>query len=368
MIDIVVKDYLAVKEAKIRVTGLTVLRGESYSGKSSFFRALQAAVTNRFSSGCVRWGSPEASISVRCADSGAVLRVTRGSKGSTVYSLGGVNFEKVGRNVPTEVASFLNLGVLVSGADQLSLTFWEQFSRPLLHSFSQARIGDLLGGGEALRDWTVASKSLSVRKSELKGIESVLLQQVDDAVSAVAAWGSLVADAEPLMQVVQERLSAVVMYRERLSLLRELSTVRAEAAEVLSCFHYYWKLHRSYADLCDSSSKVELLHSLRGAVSVHRSFVEGVRATSAVLSGVASVLSSQLRFVHLSSLGEFARQCFVGGQLRCELLSCVQQVETVGRLHSLRVAMGNIGSLGSSLQQLRLLASNDRCPLCGGLL
>lgn len=368
MIDIVVKDYLAVKEAKIRVTGLTVLRGESYSGKSSFFRALQAAVTNRFSSGCVRWGSPEASISVRCADSSAVLRVTRGSKGSTVYSLGGVNFEKVGRNVPNEVASFLNLGVLVSGADQLSLTFWEQFSRPLLHSFSQARIGDLLGGGEALHDWTVASKSLSVRKSELKGIESALLQQVDDAVSAVAAWGSLVADAEPLVRVVQDQLSTVVMYRDRLSLLRELSTVHAEAAEVLSCFHYYWKLYRSYTDLCDSYSKVELLRSLQGAATVHTSLVEGVRATSVVQSGIASVLSSQLRFDRLSSLGEFTRQCFVGGQLRNELFSCLQQVETAGRLHSLRVAMGNIDSLGSSLQQLHLLTSNDRCPLCGGLL
>ena len=64
MVDLIVKDYLACRDVRIGVRGLTVVRGESYSGKSSMFRGLVSAFTNRWSSRCVRWGCSCSIVSV----------------------------------------------------------------------------------------------------------------------------------------------------------------------------------------------------------------------------------------------------------------------------------------------------------------
>ena len=50
MINTIVRNFQSVKEAKINISGLTVLRGESNAGKSSYLKALYAATHNRFRS------------------------------------------------------------------------------------------------------------------------------------------------------------------------------------------------------------------------------------------------------------------------------------------------------------------------------
>ena len=46
----IVRNYLAVEEAKLLIRGLTILRGESFQGKSSLVAGLRAAFTNVFTS------------------------------------------------------------------------------------------------------------------------------------------------------------------------------------------------------------------------------------------------------------------------------------------------------------------------------
>jgi len=56
MISTIVRNYQSVVEAKINIKGLTVLRGASNAGKSSYIKALYAATHNRFRIGCIRYG------------------------------------------------------------------------------------------------------------------------------------------------------------------------------------------------------------------------------------------------------------------------------------------------------------------------
>ncbi len=48
MISLRIENYKAVKEAKLQIKGLTVLRGASNQGKSSIIQAIKASMLNRF--------------------------------------------------------------------------------------------------------------------------------------------------------------------------------------------------------------------------------------------------------------------------------------------------------------------------------
>ena len=60
----IVRNYLAVKEVKLNVKGLTTLTGDSNSGKSSTLKAIDAACHNRFMSGQVRWGEDKIVVKI----------------------------------------------------------------------------------------------------------------------------------------------------------------------------------------------------------------------------------------------------------------------------------------------------------------
>lgn len=278
--DFVVRDYLAVKEAKVRVDGLTVVRGESYSGKSSMFRAIEAAMTNRFASGCVRWGTPQCSVSVRFGGSGSVLKVTKAEKGGAVYDLDGCCFDKTARAVPAEVRSFLGCGYLRAGSDTVSLNFWEQFSKPLLWSFSQAKISEMLGNGEALAVWSGVNKNLTGRRSELKGAEGVLLHQVDSCRAELASWEGLVDAGGVLFEDVSAAVCAYDSVVARVGLLEDLRALLLDVACVEGGICHYRLLLNECEGLASVAERDDALHSLQllvGECSDQRSLVTALQ-------------------------------------------------------------------------------------------
>lgn len=411
MVDFVVRDFLAARDVRLRVSGLTVLRGESYSGKSSTFRAIQAACTNRFSSGVVRWGASHCEVFVRFSDSESFLKVTKGSSGGAVYTLGGVVYDKTRREVPAEVDSFLNLGVVSSGSDRLSLCFWEQFSRPLLRSFSQSRISELLGSGRGLRDWTVCWKALSSRRSEVRAEERVLRDLLDSVRAEHSELAQAYRDSESLAVRISSLLSSHasgVSRLELLSMLRGLLSLREVQSEVLSARRLEFCC---LGDMLAVSSRVYYLHMLlelsasrlvlgnrlmvvsgyRESLSrclvaylQHRGWVSRMQLLGSFSELLRSSRSSYLRGVSLGledgvlSLRARCHQLrllvVMGYSVRCldsvraltsGLLSGVDFALSVLRL---RVLLSERGLLLLRMDSVRVMLQEDICPVCGSLL
>lgn len=369
MIDIVVRDYLAAEEVKLRIDGLTVLRGESYSGKSSTFRAIQAAVQNRFPVGCVRWGATSCSVALRFDGSSEILKVSKSEKGGAVYELGSVKFEKTRREVPQEVVSFLNLGSLVSGADRLSLSFWEQFSRPLLRAFSQSKVSDLLGGGQSLKDWGEANKALISRRGELKGEESVLITHCAKAQEEVAAWEALLAEAAPLVSLVKDLDVRITTSAETLQSLRLLSTayesrtfigvgVTHGSAVLESCggVEHLLAVCSSFEDL------LGYVKALEEDASAVRVVEEGVALIDACLAShmVASGMEASLQ--QLYELLDLVWQS-KGIGVRLSTMQCQGMLmECAERRALLAVLDGLVGLYA------RILSMQEACVACLGVL
>lgn len=386
--DIVVKDYLAARDVRVRVEGLTVLRGESCAGKSSTFRGVVAACMNRFTSGCVRWGSPGCSVSVRFGDDARVLRVTKTEKGGAVYQLGDVTYDKTRREVPSDVLGFLNFGFLEAGSDRLSLSFWEQFTPPLLMGFSQRRIGELLGSGSGLSDWSVCWRGLGVRRDRCRGASTSLGKLLDSAKRSRELYGSLQALGSSLYARVTDAYSSLMSLRTRRSSLLQLlglcTTDYSVASSVVSGYSRLSSLLDAYAAVLSHRREVVSLLGLYAARSLLSGQVSDILAPSLLVldkhsSLVSSCSSLRTRRSSLGSLvdmvthrgsmlsglsvsSEYASYLSGLADLASRRASLLSRRE---RLESLLSLLTSRSSFASEISRLDGLLDSSVCPLCG---
>lgn len=386
--DIVVKDYLAARDVRVRIEGLTVLRGESCAGKSSTFRGVVAACMNRFTSGCVRWGSPGCSVSVRFGDDARVLRVTKTANGGAVYQLGDVTFDKTRREVPSAVLGFLNFGFLEAGSDRLSLSFWEQFTPPLLMGFSQRRIGELLGSGSGLSDWSVCWRGLGVRRDRCRGASTSLGKLLDSAKRSRELYCSLQASGSSLYARVTAAYGRLTSLRSRFSSMQTLlslcttdyvhaSSVVTGYSRLLSLLGAYVSFllrRREVVSLLDlhaarsllSGQVSDILEPCLGVLDKHSSLVSSCSSLRSRRSSLGSLVDMVTRcgsmLSGLSVASDYASYLSGLAALASRRASLLSRRE---RLESLLSLLTSRSSFASEISRLAGLLDSSVCPLCG---
>lgn len=386
--DIVVKDYLAARDVRVRIEGLTVLRGESCAGKSSTFRGVVAACMNRFTSGCVRWGSAGCSVSVRFRDDGRVLRVTKTEQGGAVYQLGDVTYDKTRREVPSDVSSFLNFGFLEAGSDRLSLSFWEQFTPPLLMGFSQRRIGELLGSGSGLSDWSVCWRGLGVRRDRCRGASTSLGKLLDSAKRSRELSCSLQASGSSLYARVTDAYSSLMSLRSRRSSLSQLlvlcTTDYSAASSVVAGYSRLSSVLDAYAGLLSHRREVVSFLGLYAARSLLSGQVSDILEPclgvldkhSSLVSSCSSLRSRQTSLGSLVDMVTRRGSLSYGLSVASEYSSYLSGLESLAsrrafllshreRLESLLSLLTSRASFTSEIWRLEGLLDSSVCPLCG---
>lgn len=170
MANFIIKDFQADKMVKLKVKGLTTLRGVSSSGKSSVLKAIQAATTNRFTAQQVRIGQPYALVRIMWEDGGEVMDVKRRAEGgSPIIDFKNVTYNKLNRNVPSEIVEFHNLGILEVGSDLFYLNFVNQFQPPLLIKFSHKRVMEILAASEGINEYNLVNKKMAENRLVNRG-------------------------------------------------------------------------------------------------------------------------------------------------------------------------------------------------------
>lgn len=125
-----VRNFQSIKDATIRVSGLTVITGPNNSGKTAALRAVRGAFTNAPAGPLVRKGEAHLTVDLSF-DDGHTLTWEKGNekpegKGKAInrYVLDGKALEGVGRGVPPEVEA-LGVREISAGSDGL----WPQIAR-----------------------------------------------------------------------------------------------------------------------------------------------------------------------------------------------------------------------------------------------
>lgn len=146
-----IRDFQSIEKLDIECGPITVIHGESDTGKSAVVRALYALAFNDYPKGHVRDGASVSQVVVGLDDGteiGAVKGATENSyrMHATDIEPGAASWDKVGKDVPAEVASALGWRILeLDDGSKFTPSFGLQFDPPFLLTDSPSRRAKVLG-------------------------------------------------------------------------------------------------------------------------------------------------------------------------------------------------------------------------------
>lgn len=378
----VVKDFLAAKEVKFTVKGFTLIKGESSSGKSSSFKAIYAACTNSFSPAQVRFGTDEAIVKMRFGFNEPVFTAVRKRRGSPTMTFNGQEYSRMNRAVPEEIEKYLNLGFIQAGSEKYSLNFFTQFQPPLLHTFSQKRIAEILSNSAALDDYNAIMKEMSRRKEQLKGAFSSIDNLMSDIKVRSSAASVLLEQMSPLVRDLESAYKAMLGSSEALQRLESLGGDVSSACRIRRRTALNSMLVETYKSWERTQSTIDSLLSLltfmrRAAKKsfslIQKRKLDGLFSDAGVHAELIQELESYLYDVaHYSSIkGSMSAQV----ELRDlytqaeDLFSARESFETTLQLlHTFQQNIKNAEYLRTRIEEGKAHLHADVCPFCGSII
>lgn len=222
-----IKDFQSIEELSVDCGPITVIHGESDTGKSAVVRALYALAFNSYPKGHVRDGADHSEIEV-VAGRSTILAEKGG--GHNDYRLddgrGSADlWDKVGTDVPTQIVEELGWReVELDDGSRFTPNFQLQFDPPFLLTDSPSRRAKLLGSltnvatlfaaVKMANTWERRSKNRIEAQEEIKAraIESAeqLERVVADQQGALQGLLAVVAQARQQHDAAKEKLVALM--------------------------------------------------------------------------------------------------------------------------------------------------------------
>lgn len=222
--DVVIEDYQAIREARLRLGRVTVITGPTGSGKSAVIRAIRLVVFNARGTSFIRHGVKKCKAAIGFEGELRAVGIERGGRGADKYRVvtrdGAEEFTKLAGAVPDKVSAILQLS---------ELNFAGQFDRPFLLDASGGQVARALGELTNVTLVLDAAREATRRKQEtareLKRAEAEL-----ESLKAQAATFRRLRERRAAMAEAQERLVSVTAITEQLGRMRKLAELRRQAS------------------------------------------------------------------------------------------------------------------------------------------
>lgn len=266
--DLIIRNFMRVKEAKLRIEGLTLLKGVSSAGKSSCIKAVYAALANRFDSDQVRWGEENAVISLRWSKESPVLIVQRNRQGgSPLMKLNGHVYSKLNRNLPKEVQEYNNLGVVKAGSDTLLLNFQAQFQKPLLLEFSNRRILEILSASKGMDDLNLVSGAISKKREQNRGAFKSVSSIINSTKGNLSVVKFNIQELEPKYNQLKQALDDFNTSKQHLDEVSEVISLAEQLSTLSKQVDSKEKLIVSLTAVYDAKCNFEQQDDLRNQLA-----------------------------------------------------------------------------------------------------
>ena len=394
MIQVHLKNYTTVKDAKFDIQGLTVLRATSNSGKSNVVEAISAGCSAEFLPTHLRWGESVAEIELRFHD--GVVKLTRTGSSTTyqIITASGLSrsYAKLNRKLPDEVVSFLNLCILSIGDSPYCVNFHKQFALPLSLAMSHNKFVSFLSSSDLLEEHKAVGKKLSTKAYELQGsvnsFSSLLattqtqLDEKSQKLRYFTALGQRIDAEYQKVSKLYQFVSAVASIGSKLLELSELRRQKGvcvkEERLVEAVLNRYTEgvcCQKSMSALSALSAELSDLSVMKVALMLASTAVDKIDA-AVLAQGVMSSTQKRLTSlsdvsVQLKSLTSLEAERFTKSELLDSLsaaydkyVAVVALKEKITRLGLLSNSVSQSADLTKSRDEKQVILDNNLCPLC----
>lgn len=418
MFQTIIKDFQSIDEAKINVDGVTIIVGETNSGKSACLRAIEAACLNRFKMGQVKQGRDYACIKFRVDKEGPVLTVARNYLGgSPRIQLGSHVFTKLGRTLPKEVATYLNIGEVSINGERYSATFHPQFSKPMLMEYSQQKVMEILSASVEFDRLKNAKELVLSDRAKCKGAVEAVQKIVEDTRVQALSAKKYLEDVKPLVNILSSKVDEFIELSNKVSAIENCVKACKSLESILSKAKTITKLLNTVTtieslkeqsdkvaqltlklDLLERTKKKETVYSsiipcatefntinsdisnaneLSQALSDHNSVVNKIEILKQLIaltsedynSKLSKVTQLQAAIATLSEVKKIGRKAIKYKDLssavilRQKFKSELHEKQL--KLSSLLEKQSALANVDNQVKQLVDIVENHICPICG---
>ena len=236
------RNYQSWSQAEVSLDGLTILVGSSGLGKSCFGRALKRCLRNDVPTGHIKLGTPKVELDLNWR--GLSLHVERGAKAkdSTVYTVNGQTYEKLGGAVPAEIQA-MSFGPVEINGVTIDPLFAGQFDSQFMVGASPAELNAVL-------------KAFASTEKLDRG-RKVLAGRITDINAQAKALTPIISGLEEQENTLGLTLASAA---EPMATIRELTTKveRLERAKACTCIALMGMVtSRAYQDKVDQLTMLE---------------------------------------------------------------------------------------------------------------
>jgi len=223
---IAIKNFQSLKNVNLEFGKLTVIVGDSNSGKSAFIRAFKAVVSNCRGNAFVTRGQSKSFITVEKDHARITLEKGEGSGAYKITGSPEQIFTKIGTGVPSEVTAALR----ISPSDGALLTFAGQHDMPYLLNDTGSSVARVLGDltnvsiiFEAVREGNRRRNSQSSTVKTMQGTLDSLgeklkdFKTLPDRKSAIDRASEILTEVKKL-EIKIERLRSTLFKLENLQI------------------------------------------------------------------------------------------------------------------------------------------------------
>jgi len=236
---LVIKDFQAIRSAEIEFAGLTVIVGESRTGKSSVIRAISRLMSASPGTSDVSVGKQAYRVAI--ARNGHVIVRKKGAKVNE-YHVDGQVFTKVGRLLPPGADVVLDLAQVEVGKKKTLLNIQDQFDSPFLVAESPSVVSEFLGSVIGVDElYALIGKMDGERVQNDRQIDAISIrydkleatkQNEETATLHLTEAAQLVKQVEGIRRHVIDLKAAMKMRLELSAIQSEHGRVQALEAEV----------------------------------------------------------------------------------------------------------------------------------------
>lgn len=351
--NLILKNFQQWKSGTITFSeGLNVIIGNTESGKSTLFRAINSILTGKMPEDYIRKGTKGCEVKILFSDE-TVFRRLRNKK-DNIIDANGTIFERVGKEIPFEYFKQLGKTSIEFGNKQLSLCSYSQFEPHFFITLSDYDKSKLIGTicGIDIVDKIVDSINKDIRdnNSTIKFLEAQIYNNTQDKESKQKEYDLLALKTKNLESYLRNAQYKFKTLENISNLSYKLGLLNSDIST------YQTKLNALKTKINDfDDSKIKLLqklYELKGALLIYKQSIE--HETKIKNSFITNSGIDKNKVDLLDDL-LFLKQ---------KLVDFNKDIET--NTYYKKQINENLFTLAN--QKKELLKGYDKCPLCGGIL
>lgn len=331
--------------------GLNIIIGDTESGKSTLFRAINSILTGKMPEDYIRKGTKGCEVKIEFSDNTIFRRIR--NKKDNVADANGLVFERVGKEIPFEYFNKLGKTSIEFGNKELSLCSYSQFEPHFFITLSDYDKSKLIGTicGIDIVDKLMDSINKDIRNnnSNIKFLEQQISEQNAEKVTKQAEFEEVdkkCTERTNLYNRIQNNFNTLEnlsnLHQKAFSLNSSINTIKADKNALESKISEF------------SKDKVELLQKLSSLKNMLEVITNDISSKQELKNNLV------LRKFDIDKTNFLDDLYF----LKEKLVTCNTNIAYIEQ-SKIKVEQ-DIKDL--EIKKSELLKDFDKCPLCGGVI